>query len=69
VAKELAWKASKAGRPRGFESHVLRQMNTSVLIKQKPIEIYGFLLFLLLGNRFVNELKMCRIIQTKTIDI
>ena len=25
VAKELAWKASRAERPRGFESHVVRQ--------------------------------------------
>ena len=25
MAKELAWKASRAERPRGFESHVLRQ--------------------------------------------
>lgn len=25
VAKELAWKASKVLKPRGFESHALRQ--------------------------------------------
>ncbi len=25
MAKELAWKASRAERPRGFESHALRQ--------------------------------------------
>ena len=26
MAKELDWKSSKAATPRGFESHVLRQM-------------------------------------------
>ena len=30
VAKELAWKASRAERPRGFESHVLRQNKNRV---------------------------------------
>lgn len=38
VAKELAWKASKVLKPRGFESHALRQ-------KQNTTQRGGILLF------------------------
>ncbi len=31
MAKELAWKASRAERPRGFESHALRQQEKRAL--------------------------------------
>ena len=31
MAKELAWKASRAERPRGFESHALRQTDRGAL--------------------------------------
>ena len=44
VAKELAWKASRAERPRGFESHALRQHEKNrTWYLQVPRSVLSFL--------------------------
>ena len=42
MAKELAWKASRAERPRGFESHALRHRNR---IGNDPVFRWNFNVF------------------------
>ncbi|MDF2656360.1 MAG: hypothetical protein K0R19_2834, partial [Bacillota bacterium] len=42
VAKELAWKASKVLKPRGFESHALRQIRKEPLKHWKSMRLAVF---------------------------
>ena len=44
MAKELAWKASKVLKPRGFESHALRQVRKEPLMHCKSMRLAVFLL-------------------------